>query len=231
MVSSTWSRPAEQVEILPGFQTTIFGYALPGQGPTTPGPTIHAQRGTPLTVMQANKLPTAHPFLNYDPWTSTHLHGSASKPQYDGYASDITKVGQTKRYVYPNKQDARTLWYHDHGVHHTAENAYMGLAAQYHLHDDVERAHHPEVGAADGRPVTDQYDLPLILADKMFSANGEFRYDDAGHTGPVGRRRPGQRRAVAEPQGQEAALPLPGAERLDLPRLPAAAEQQRARSA
>ena len=174
---------AKQVSILPGFQTTIFGYALPGQGPTTPGPTIHTQRGTPLTVMQANKLPSAHPFLNYDPWTSTHLHGSASKPQYDGYASDITKVGQTKRYVYPNKQDARTLWYHDHGVHHTAENAYMGLAAQYHLHDDVEKGLSIPKWMWDGRPVTDQYDLPLILADKMFSSNGEFRYDDAGHTG------------------------------------------------
>ena len=174
---------AKQVSILPGFQTTIFGYALPGQGPTTPGPTIHTQRGTPLTVMQANKLPSAHPFLNYDPWTSTHLHGSASKPQYDGYASDITKVGQTKRYVYPNKQDARTLWYHDHGVHHTAENAYMGLAAQYHLHDDVEKGLSIPKWMWDGRPATDQYDLPLILADKMFSSNGEFRYDDAGHTG------------------------------------------------
>ena len=173
-----------KVGIIPGFQTTIFGYALPGQAPTTPGPTIHAQRGTPLTVTQANRLPAAHPFLNYDPWTSTHLHGSASKPQYDGYASDITKVGQTKRYVYPNKQDARTLWYHDHGVHHTAENAYMGLAAQYHLHDDVESGLTiPKwIFGTAGRS-TDQYDLPLILADKMFSANGEFRYDDAGHTG------------------------------------------------
>src|SRR4051794_17776480 len=170
--------------IIPGFQTTIFGYALPGQAPTTPGPTIHAQRGKPLTVMQANKLPAAHPFLNYDPWTSTHLHGSASKPQYDGYASDITKVGQTKRYDYPNKQDARTLWYHDHGVHHTAENAYMGLAAQYHLHDDVESGLSiPKWNFKPDTKVEDQYDLPLILADKMFSANGEFRYDDAGHTG------------------------------------------------
>ena len=173
----------KKVSIIPGFQTTIFGYGLPGQGPTTPGPTIHAKRGTPLTVMQANKLPTVHPFLNYDPWTSTHLHGSASKPQYDGYASDITKVGQTKRYIYPNKQDARTLWYHDHGVHHTAENAYMGLAAQYHLHDDVESGLSIPKWMWDGRPVADQYDLPLVLADKMFSANGEFRYDDAGHTG------------------------------------------------
>ena len=174
---------AKRVSILPGFQTTIFGYGLPGQGPTTPGPTLHNKRGTPLTVMMANKLPTAHPFLNYDPWTSTHLHGSASKPQYDGYASDITKVGQTKRYIFPNKQDARTLWYHDHGVHHTAENAYMGLAAQYHLHDDVESGLSIPKWAWDGRPVADQYDLPLILADKMFSSNGEFRYDDAGHTG------------------------------------------------
>jgi spore coat protein A, manganese oxidase len=182
---------AGSVEILPGLKTTIFGYALKGQGPTTPGPTIHTRRGTPITVMQVNNLPKAHPFLGYDPWTSTHLHGSASRPQYDGYASDVTRVGQTKRYRYPNKQDARTLWYHDHGVHHTAENAYMGLAAQYHLHDDVEQGVAPVQGKPlqlpiwkwDGRNPLDQYDLPLILVDKMFSANGEFRYDDAGHTG------------------------------------------------
>ena len=66
---------------------------------------------------------------------STHLHGSASLPQYDGYASDITAPGQKKYYHYPNFQPARTLWYHDHGVHYTAQNAYSGLASQYHLHD------------------------------------------------------------------------------------------------
>jgi FtsP/CotA-like multicopper oxidase with cupredoxin domain len=59
----------------------------------------------------------------------------------------------------------------------------MGLAAQYHLHDDVESGLAIPKWSWDGRPVTDQYDLPLVLADKMFSANGEFRYDDAGHTG------------------------------------------------
>jgi FtsP/CotA-like multicopper oxidase with cupredoxin domain len=185
-----------QVEILPGYKTTIFGYGTSAQAVATPGPTIHTQRGAPITVMHSNQLPRTHPFLGYDPWTSTHLHGSASKPQYDGYASDITRVGQTKRYLYPNKQDARTLWYHDHGVHHTAENAYMGLAAQYHLHDDVEQGVTPVLGKALELPIWKwdrqnfspsgvalQYDLPLILADKMFAANGEFRYDDAGHTG------------------------------------------------
>ena len=44
---------------------------------------------------------------------------------------------------------------------------------------------------------------------------------------PVGRRRPGQRGAVAEPQGLQAQVPLPGAQRVDLPRLPVADEQQR----
>lgn len=108
------------------------------------------------------------------PWTSTHLHGSASLPQFDGYASDITNPGEFKDYLYPNVQDARTLWYHDHGVHHTAENAYMGLAAQYHLHDSVE----------DGLPIPKgKYDCPLILADKMFDTDGQFMYDDAGHSG------------------------------------------------
>jgi hypothetical protein len=46
-----------------------------------------------------------------------HLHGSGSLPQYDGYASDLTPPGFYKDYHYPNFQPARTLWYHDHGVH------------------------------------------------------------------------------------------------------------------
>ena len=69
-----------------------------------------------------------------------HLHGSASLPQYDGYASDITYPGEYKDYRYPNVQDGRTLWYHDHGVHHTAENVYMGLAGMYMMTDEFEQA-------------------------------------------------------------------------------------------
>ena len=69
----------------------------------------------------------------YTPWTSVHLHGSASLPQYDGYASDITYPGQYKDYHYPNFQPARTLWYHDHGVHHTAENVTWAWPGMYHM--------------------------------------------------------------------------------------------------
>src|SRR3712207_4276589 len=125
-----------QAEIIPGLKTTIWGY-----NGITPGPTIMNRQGQQAVVRQANNLPDVHPQLRYNVWTSTHLHGSCSLPEYDGYASDITTPGAYKDYQYPNIQDARTLWYHDHGVHITAENAYMGLAAQYILHD-------PEIGRA-----------------------------------------------------------------------------------
>ena len=36
--------------------------------------------------------------------TSVHLHGSASKPQYDGYAERITRPGIRIIYDYPNHQ-------------------------------------------------------------------------------------------------------------------------------
>jgi FtsP/CotA-like multicopper oxidase with cupredoxin domain len=153
----------------PTLKTNVFAYN--GQ---VPGPTIHARQGRQVVVRHVNNLPATHPTQGYTPWTSTHLHGSASLPQFDGYASDITNPGEFKDYLYPNVQDARTLWYHDHGVHHTAENAYMGLAAQYLLHDEVE----------DRLPIPKgRYDCPLILADKMFGTDGNFMYDDAGHSG------------------------------------------------
>ena len=76
-------------EILPGIKTTVFAYTG-----TVPGPTIRVQRNRPIIVRQVNKLPDRHPTRDYVPWTSTHLHGAPSLPQYDGYASDISLPGQ-----------------------------------------------------------------------------------------------------------------------------------------
>jgi FtsP/CotA-like multicopper oxidase with cupredoxin domain len=176
--------------ILPGIQTPIFGY-----NGIAPGPTILARRGVPLKVTVSNQLPAKHPQWGYEAWTSVHLHGSASKPQFDGYASDITRVDQVKTYEYPNNQEARTLWYHDHGVHHTAENAYMGLAAMYLMSDEHEDSLPiPKLPSgslsipADGlvTPAVRLYDLPVVISDKMFAANGNLMYDDEGHSGLYG---------------------------------------------
>jgi spore coat protein A, manganese oxidase len=84
-------------EILPGLQTRVWGY-----NGLVPGPTIEVDASRPTVVRQINSLPARHPTLGYRPYTSTHLHGSPSLPQYDGYANDITDPGQFKDYRYPN---------------------------------------------------------------------------------------------------------------------------------
>ncbi len=150
------------VEILPGLKTEVWGY----EG-ITPGPTIMANRGREVVVRHINRISSPRHVH-----TSVHLHGNASLPQYDGYANDVTRPGEYKDYRYPNNQDARTLWYHDHGVHATAENAYMGCAAFYITHDPLERS----LPIPKGR-----YDVPLVLRDAMFARNGSMIFDPEEH--------------------------------------------------
>ena len=156
-----------KVEILPGLKTEVWGY-----NGITPGPTIQVERGREVVVRHINRI--SNPRHVH---TSVHLHGNASLPQYDGYANDVTKPGEYKDYRYPNDQDARTLWYHDHGVHVTAENAYMGCAAFYITHDPLERSLPIPKG---------KYDVPLVLRDAMFAANGALIFDPENHANLFG---------------------------------------------
>jgi len=162
----------QSVTLIPGHRTQIWGY-----NGSFPGPTFDVQQGRETVVRQANQLPSTHPTLGYTPFTSVHLHGSASLPQYDGYASDVTYPGSWKDYRYPNFQDARTLWYHDHGVHHTASNVFMGLAGMYRMHDALEQS----LPIPKGR-----YDVPLIISDTMFDNRGQLLFNDNDHSGAFG---------------------------------------------
>ena len=210
-------------EIMPGYKTPVFGY-----NGEVPGPTLRMTRGAPVVVRQTNALqqPPAAPYQSMpmpskytsDPWqrsTSTHLHGSASLPQYDGYASDLTFPGQVKKYFYPNSQDARTLWYHDHGVHHTSQNAYNGLAGLYILHDEEEAS----LGIPTGAPGSPSapYDVPMIVRDAMFATDGTVHLRRQLRVGGLRRRAPDQRRALAADGGRAADLPLPDPQRVGLP--------------
>jgi FtsP/CotA-like multicopper oxidase with cupredoxin domain len=159
-------------EVLPGLRTDLWGY-----NGIVPGPTIIARKDRPTVVRQRNALPDVHPTLRYTPYTSTHLHGSPSLPQYDGYASDVTNPGQFKDYRYPNAHEASTMWYHDHGVHITAPNAYMGLAAFYLLRDEVE----------DALPIPHgRYDIPVMIRDALFTKSGQLIFDDRGESSLFG---------------------------------------------
>ena len=160
--------------LVAGLPTPVLGYTgNPGVAGQVPGPLIKVDQGTKVVLTMHNQLPTVHPTFGTPVKISTHLHGSASLPQYDGYANDVTPANYKKHYHYPNFQPARTLWYHDHGVHYTAQNAYSGLAAQYHLHDDKEKALLPQ----------GDYDVAITLSDIAFQANGSQLYDDRSQSG------------------------------------------------
>jgi spore coat protein A len=167
----TVTEQAGMANILPGLRTPVFGY-----DGIAPGPTIRVPQGRRVKLRVRNQLPAINPVSGKAFNTSTHLHGSASLPQYDGYADDVAHLGDYKDYWYPNWQPARTLWYHDHNVHTTAQNAYSGLAAQYHLTDAAERDLLPQ----------GVYDVPITITDAMFAADGSLAYDDNSHSGVWG---------------------------------------------
>ncbi len=154
-----------RVPIVPGRpDTEIYGY-----NGISPGPTIRVARGRRAVVRQINGLPSVSRF-GYKTTTSVHLHGNQSAPQFDGYAEDLTAPGYYKDYVYPNDQDERMLWYHDHAIHHTAQNAYMGLAGAY-ITDEQLALPIPK-----GR-----YDVPLVIRDAIFDTEGQLLYSDDDH--------------------------------------------------
>lgn len=151
-----------RVSILPGLTTEVWAY----QG-TIPGPTIVQTLGRKSVVRFIN---------NIDVSTSIHLHGMASPPQYDGYPEDLIPPGYYKDYNYPNNR-AAMLWYHDHAVHTTARNVYMGLAGIYIVQDPAEAALQLPKG---------KYDVPLILQDKIFASDGSLVFNDNNHEGLMG---------------------------------------------
>ena len=157
-------RPA-MVEILPGRRTTVWGY-----NGEFPGPTIKARSGRRVVVRQRNELPDARP--------SVHLHGGHVEAAFDGYPTDVIAPGAFKDYVYPNRQIAATLSYHDHQMEQTSRNVWMGLFGAYLIDDDLDSRLNLPSGA---------YDVPLIIQDRAFNADGSLSYsrDMMGAAGDV----------------------------------------------
>ena len=151
-----------RVEILPDTTTEIWGY-----NGLFPGPTIRQRGGNPKTegrqsvVRFINELGKDEDGCDIN--TVIHLHGMASLPQYDGFATDFVPPGYFKDYIYPNDR-AATIWYHDHAIDKTSRNVYMGLAGMYIVEDEFERNLPLPKG---------QYDVPLILRDAFFEQQGD----------------------------------------------------------
>ncbi|HEY9609146.1 multicopper oxidase family protein [Allocoleopsis sp.] len=127
-----------------------------------PGPLIRQVKNRESCIRFINQL--GKDDTGNEICTSVHLHGMASLPQYDGYAEDLTLDGYYKDYYYPNNR-ASILWYHDHTVHKTSRNVYMGLAGMY----IVEYAKEDFCDSQQaGCLPSGEFEVPLIIQDKTF---------------------------------------------------------------
>jgi len=178
---------------------------------TYPGPTIVATRGRPVVVRFVNQLLDSgrgNPF-------SVHYHGGHTPSSFDGYpARIIDEKGRviqpippfeqqnpppSKVYVYPNTSTrGATLWYHDHydatgtPFESTGHNVYMGLAGFYILKaapvDSDERSWDQKLprGPIEATTGLPKFDVPLVIQDRQFNADGSLFYPPFEHDGVLG---------------------------------------------
>jgi spore coat protein A len=72
-------------------------------------------------------------------------------------------------YTYSNDRNTATLFYHDHALGITRLNIYAGLIAFYIITDD-----HEEQLKAEHKLPANEYDIPLVIQDKMFTDDGQL---------------------------------------------------------
>ncbi len=86
----------------------------------------------------------------------------------------------TATFQYANDQRATTLWYHDHSLGITRLNVYAGPAGFYLLRggpDDLPAGTLPGPSPAAGEdPFGTYYEVPLVIQDRSFNADGSLFY-------------------------------------------------------
>jgi FtsP/CotA-like multicopper oxidase with cupredoxin domain len=116
----------------------------------------------------------------------THLHGGEVPSVYDGgpdvWFTHDGKVGPkftTRHYVYPNGQEATSMFYHDHALGMTRLNVLAGLAGFYVI-QDLKDEIAPLLPSG-------KYWLPMAIQDRSFyvkdeCGNNELAFPNVGVT-------------------------------------------------
>jgi spore coat protein A, manganese oxidase len=139
----------------------------------------HCVNGPPLAG------PCLQPYTGPIP-TVPHLHGAEVLSAFDGHPDAWFTPGLALRgpgyvsnqYSYPNRQEATTLWFHDHALGMTRLNVLSGLAGFYLLRDsrDTGAANNP-IGLPAGN-----FEQELLIADRQFDTNGQLLFPDGTPT-------------------------------------------------
>jgi FtsP/CotA-like multicopper oxidase with cupredoxin domain len=158
------AEPGER-EFLPGRTTATWGF-----NGSYLGPTLRAERGERVLIDFRNEVDEA---------TTVHWHGMHLPAEADGGPHQHIEPGDRWAPSWEIDQPAATLWYHPHPHGETEEHVYRGLAGMFIL-DDAEEA---------GLDLPRRYgvdDIPVVVQDKRFSADGSLIEDDREELGILG---------------------------------------------
>ncbi|PSL55256.1 FtsP/CotA-like multicopper oxidase with cupredoxin domain [Saccharothrix carnea] len=154
---------AGRAELLPGKTASTWGVNGDHLGPT-----LRARRGDRVAMGVVNQLTEA---------TTLHWHGVRLPAVMDGGPHQMIEPGATWNPEWTVDQPAATCWYHPHPHGMTSRHVYRGLAGMFILDDD--RA--PDLPGTYGVD-----DVPLIVQDKEFTADGELDEAFGGTFGLLG---------------------------------------------
>jgi Putative multicopper oxidases len=124
------------------------------------GPALQLNRGKAITVNIHNRLSEE---------TTVHWHGLEVPGEVDGGPQGIIKPGGSRTVSFTPDQQAATCWFHPHQHGKTGHQVAMGLAGLVIIEDDeIRRMMLPKQWGID--------DVPVIMQDKKFTAEGEIDY-------------------------------------------------------
>ncbi len=153
---------AASFTLLPGRESPFLLYQTEHAGQAYQNPILRIESGARFTASLDNAL--AEP-------TIIHWHGLHAPALMDGHPSTVIAPGGRYDYDFTVRDRGGTYWYHTHAHELTAKQAYNGLASYFLVDDDDQRNLAKALDLKLG--VTD---LPLVIQDKQFDAQGKLQY-------------------------------------------------------
>ena len=161
---------------------------LPGPASQAPSPfllyqTEHAGQAyqNPILRIESGARFTASLDNALTEPTIIHWHGLHTPAKMDGNPSDTVPPGARYDYDFTVRNRGGTYWYHTHAHELTAKQAYNGLASFFLVDDEDQRKLAKALDLKLG--VTD---LPLVIQDKQFDAQGKLVYRPNAHESMMG---------------------------------------------
>lgn len=134
------------------------------------GPAIKLNKGQSVTVDIHNQLAEE---------TTLHWHGLEIPGEVDGGPQGIIPAGGKRSVTFTPDQRAATCWFHPHQHGKTGRQVAMGLAGLVLIEDEeIRKLMLPKQWGID--------DVPVIIQDKQFSADGQVDYQLDIMTAAVG---------------------------------------------